>query len=225
MYLAQVLLLACLSFVAAQHPALKPASQPAEKQRNELRFTPWRTSINVAVYQTTLAADRVDELDPDTLRKSAVTMKDLKLALQKFGETKLINLTDQYVSADSEQTMQIGVSRPVPSGSQTFKGQTSTQVEYQDTGLLLELKSRWSDDNPTQGMIDLGIEISCLGASQIQLSPGSMAPIMYQMRERLSGPVRSGEPMLLLNIEGGNQGTNLHAYVTRVVFHRTQVTQ
>ena len=225
MYLARVLLFACLPVVAAQHPAPKPSSQPAEKSRNALHFTPWRTRVAVAVYQVTVSSDRVHEIDRDKLEQAAGTLRELSKALKELGETRLVNLTDQMIGNDTRQEIQLGASRPTPSGSQSFKGQTSTQVEYQDTGCNFEITSHWNPDDPAQGMLDLGVEVSSVLESKIQLSPKSFAPIIYQMKQRFLGPVVSGKPVVLLSVDGNNPETDLSVYVTRAVIYHTNINE
>lgn len=225
MYLAKVLWLAGQLVVAAQHPAPEPSTQPAEKPQNALRFTPWRTRVTVAVYQVTVSAERVHEVDRDKLEQAAGSLRDFSKALKELGDTRLVNLTDQVIGNDTRQEIQLGASRPTPSGSQSFKGQTSTQVEYQDTGCILEIRSHWNPDDPTQGMLELGVEVSSVLESKIQLSPKFFAPIIYQMKQKFLGPVLSGKPAVLLSVDGNNPGADLSVYVTRAVIHHTNINE
>lgn len=221
MYLVQVLLLAVFPLYAPPRPAPTTCSQPAPVE--SLRLTAWQTRMHITIYRLTLTRERVVELDAVKLQQSAKSPTELQTTLKSFGEARLVALMDQIINPDSLQTIQFGASVPVPSGSQSFKGQTSTQVEYQDTGCIVKVFGKWEDDTPMTGMVNVDLELAGVADSKIQLSPNSMAPIIYQERLRLSGPVNSGESYVLLSVDGGKPGDEVSACVTRIAFQRTKI--
>lgn len=227
MHLARILLLALLPLFAPQPPAVKPTSQPACKPRAPekpiLDFTPWRTRICVATYQITLPIERAGDLDRDKLQRAAASSQDFVGALKALGEVRLLNLTDQYIGSGVPEKIRLGASRPTPTGSQSYKGQTSTQVQYQDTGSIIEVTTTWRREDPLQGALDLRVEVSGIVDSEVQIAPGAMAPIIYQIDQKHAGPIRSGEPYVLISIDGSSRGSNAYAYVTRVMFFRTEI--
>jgi hypothetical protein len=228
MHLVRILMLALLPLFAPNPSAVKPTSQPACKpcvpEKPVLEFTPWRTRIWVTTYQVTLPIERVDELNRDHLERAAATSHDFVSALKALGDLRLLNLTDQFIGSGVQERIQLGASRPTPTGSQSFKGQTSTQVQYQDAGSIVEVTTAWRRENPMQGMLDLRVELSGIVDSEIQLAPGAFAPVIYRIDQKHSGPIRSGEPYLLISIDGSNRGLKAYAYITRAVFFRTEIT-
>jgi hypothetical protein len=217
--------MAVLSLFAPNRSDARPSSQPAVQDSKvaPLDYSPWRTRLFVTTYQLTLPIERAGDIDREKLQKTASSSQEFVAALKALGETRLLNLTDQFIGDGGPAKIRLGASRPTPTGSQSFKGQTSTQVQYQDAGCIIDVRTTWRHEDPKRGMVDMRVEFSGILDPDLQIAPGTMAPVIYQIDQKYAGPIRSGEPCLLISVDGSNRGSKSYAYITRVVFFRSEV--
>ena len=117
-----VVLLASVAAVSA--PGKKLAKKP-----NKAPAMPGGTaSLHLTVYETTLPAGRVAEVDAGALQAKADTPADLKAVLDKLGETRILYHAYQLASLAGESRIRLGSRTPsvmntrmVPSSSRTLR--------------------------------------------------------------------------------------------------------
>ena len=102
----------------------------------------------------------------------------------------------------------------------TERGQVNATVEYEKVGCIVELEGSW--DASPRGFARIEIELSTLTDSTVNIGNDVKAPIFHQVEQQFEGPIKSGEPIVLLTIDGSGEKENATAYVTRLQFDRTE---
>jgi len=83
--------------------------------------------LHVTVYETTLPADRIAEMDTGALQARAETTTGLKGALAKLGETKILYHVYQLAGVPGESRIHLGRRRPVVTNSRMLEAGPRTR--------------------------------------------------------------------------------------------------
>lgn len=116
-------------------------------------------------------------------------------ALQSDSRLEVIQRPMIMCQDNQQATIQIGQSVPTPSGSQAFAGQTSTQVTYQDVGVILNVEPHINPDGFVYMLVEP--EISSVSDSTIQIAPGAFAPIFNRRQASTNVAVKDGETVVI----------------------------
>lgn len=116
-------------------------------------------------------------------------------ALQSDSRLEVIQRPMIMCQDNQQATIQIGQSVPTPSGSQAFAGQTSTQVQYQDVGVILNVEPHINPDGFVYMLVEP--EISSVSDSTIQIAPGAFAPIFNRRQASTNVAVKDGETVVI----------------------------
>ncbi len=116
-------------------------------------------------------------------------------ALQSDSRLEVIQRPMIMCQDNQQATIQIGQSVPTPTGSQAFAGQTSTQVNYQDVGVILNVEPHINPDGFVYMLVEP--EVSSVSASSLQIAPGAFAPIINQRRATTYVAVKDGETVVI----------------------------
>lgn len=116
-------------------------------------------------------------------------------ALQSDSRLEVIQRPMIMCQDNQQATIQIGQSVPTPSGSQTFGGQTSTQVQYQDVGVILNVEPHINPDGFVYLLVEP--EVSSVTDSTIQIAPGAFAPIFNRRQASTNVAVMDGETVVI----------------------------
>lgn len=116
-------------------------------------------------------------------------------ALQSDSRLEVIQRPMIMCQDNQQATIQIGQQVPTPSGSQAFAGQTSTQVEYQDVGVILNVEPHINPDGFVYMLVEP--EVSSVSESTLQIAPGAFAPIINQRRATTYVAVKDGETVVI----------------------------
>ncbi len=116
-------------------------------------------------------------------------------ALQSDSRLEVIQRPMIMCQDNQQATIQIGQSVPTPSGAQTFGGQTSTQVQYNDVGVILNVEPHINPDGFVYLLVEP--EISSVTDSTIQIAPGAFAPVFNRRRATTYVAVMDGETVVI----------------------------
>jgi type II secretory pathway component GspD/PulD (secretin) len=116
-------------------------------------------------------------------------------ALQSDSRLEVIQRPMIMCQDNQQATIQIGQSVPTPSGSQAFAGQTSTQVQYQDVGVILNVEPHINPDGFVYMLVEP--EVSSVSDSTLQIAPGAFAPVINQRRATTYVSVKDGETFVI----------------------------
>jgi hypothetical protein len=115
-------LLASMGVVAA------PGGKPG-KARSPAAATAGVAGLHVTVYETTLPAGRIADVDARALQAEAGTTTALKAALAKLGETKIAYHAYQLASLAGESRIQISSRRPFVTSTRMMGTRPRAMVE------------------------------------------------------------------------------------------------
>ncbi|MBN2563142.1 MAG: hypothetical protein JXQ75_19645 [Phycisphaerae bacterium] len=190
----------------------KPSGLPAVREH--------ATHVQIGVFETLVGRDQIVELDATKLAEDAATCQSLRDALGRFGPTKILYRADQTVEPSSRAKLTIGARRPFVRGTQAKSGQVTSQTEYEDLGCVVELFGLWDEQEPTRGHVNIGIELSGLSDSGIDIGNNVLAPVFHRVKQQFEGPVTAGEPVVLLTTDASGGAETAVAHVTRILFRR-----
>jgi hypothetical protein len=183
----------------------------------------YATHLQLAVFETLVRRDRIVDLDAGKLVAKAGTCRSLRDALGEFGTTLIRYRVDQTVELDSKAKLIIGARSPFVRSTRLSKsGQTTAQVEYEETGCIVQLSGTWDEQEPTRGRATIALELSSRSDSSIQLGNDVLAPAFHQIEQRFDGPVTAGEPIVLLTINASDPGETAMAHVIWILLQRTR---
>ncbi|MBN1510859.1 MAG: hypothetical protein JXB13_02500, partial [Phycisphaerae bacterium] len=132
-------------------------------------------------------------------------------ALQSDGIVEILSRPTIFVANNSPGNIQIGDQVPIVQGTSTSdSGQISSTVNYQDTGIILNVTPHINPD----GYVNLEVapEISQLSPSTVQISEGFNAPIITKRSAETIVTVKDGETVVI----GGLIQTNESETETKV---------
>jgi general secretion pathway protein D len=116
-------------------------------------------------------------------------------ALQADSRLEVIQRPMIMCQDNQQANITIGQSVPVPSGSQAFAGQTSTQVSYEDVGVILDVEPHINPDGFVYMLVEP--EISSVTDSTIQIAPGAFAPVFNRRSASTNVAVKDGETVVI----------------------------
>jgi type II secretory pathway component GspD/PulD (secretin) len=116
-------------------------------------------------------------------------------ALQADSRLEVIQRPMIMVQDNQQASIQIGQSVPTPTGSTAFGGQTTTTVQYQEVGVLLDVEPQINPD----GFVIMLVrpEISSITDSTIQIAPGAFAPVLNRRVAETYVAVKDGETVVI----------------------------
>lgn len=180
-----------------------------------------RTSFQYVVYELDLPPDRIAVLRVDELTAQAETAYSLKAALEEFGGVRTLYRAEQIVQlgqASKKKTVFTTGSKTPFVRNMTIgeRGNVNSQVEYEDVGCIVRIEGDW--DAPSGGFARIEMELSSLTDSTVNLGNDVKAPIFHNIVQQFDGPITSGEPIVLLTIDGSGEKETATAYITRIRF-------
>lgn len=217
------MILAVAMCIAADSPKNTPkpaAATPPPSARTAAPIQPMPAHLRVVAYHVTVPADRADDLDHEKILAAASSAKALRAELAEFGKLRVTCLIDQDIDLAHETSIQVGASRPTPSGSQTFNGQTSTQVQYQDCGCIVNLNARWENDDKQVGQGKMKIEASAIDQSPIKLGANVFAPVFLKNTSDFGLTFVSGKTGVYLTLENTEIRSGATVHVAEVTITR-----
>lgn len=172
--------------------------------------------VRMVGYLLYISPEQAEELDSPSLKAAVKSKHGLRKHLDQFGEVQFIGLVDHQVDLATHSAFQVGASLPTPSGVQTFKGQTSTQVQYTDCGCIVSLQERSVAKSDEAMYVKVEVEVSNIKDSKIQLSPQAYAPIFYRKTHDFSGRFKTGEPEVFLSVDGSESAKGTTAFIYEI---------
>jgi hypothetical protein len=189
-------------------------SSPSAPQQSAAKF-------ELSVFETQIPCDRIAALEAAKLTERAQSCLSLQESLGQFGKTTVLYRTEQIVVLSSGPKLLLGSNVPFLRGTQVTKeGQRTSQVEYEKLGCDVLLNGSWDDERRECGEVTASIKMSALSDSRIEIGNGVLAPVFRKIEQPFSGPITSGQPIILLSVDAGGGGDTAAAYVARLVFHR-----
>jgi|CXWL01.1.fsa_nt_gi hypothetical protein len=198
---------------------VKKAARPVAPEAKAQHVEPSPAHIRIVTYTMQISSDKAEELDRAELEESAVKPDGLKSALEKLGKPVLACIVDQDIDLAASPSITLSCSVPTPSGSQTFNGQTTTQVQYQSCGSVFRLRGKWDKDSDI-AHVWIESELSYTGESKVRLSPDSFAPMFHSNKQASFGFFSSGKPKITLYVNDPRAAEGATAYVTQFVISR-----
>jgi len=207
--------LPAIEALIAQLDVPKPPSFAAGRQ--------YTTHLQLAIFETRVRRDQIVDLDAAKLVANAGTCRSLRDALGEFGTTMIRYRVDQTVELESKAKLTVGANIPfVRSTTLSKSGQTTAQVEYENTGCVVELFGSWDQQEPTRGHATIALEMARLSDSTIAIGEDVVAPVFRQTEQRFDGPVTAGKPIILLTIDASDSGETAMAHVIWILLQRTR---
>ncbi len=117
-------------------------------------------------------------------------------ALETDSKLEVLSRPTLLVNNNEEGNITIGDRVPIVQGSTfTDAGNTSTQIQYEDTGIILDVVPHINPD----GFVSLEInpEISQVSDSSVQLTEGLSAPIISERSAETTITVKDGETIVI----------------------------
>ena len=201
-----------VSEILAKLDVEEPSSPPLER-RLEARF-------GMTVFQTVVPRDQIAGMETAKLGEKAGTCESLQATLSSMGKTKILYRAEEAVTLRDETKVTTESQVPFVRGTQTSKtGSITSQVEYEKLGCTATVKGMWEDGPSDCGEATVDIEMSALTDSDVEIGNGVKAPVFRKVTQRFAGSFKAGQPVIVLNTDGGASGETVEAYVTRIVFN------
>ncbi|MCZ6816576.1 MAG: hypothetical protein O7F76_07715, partial [Planctomycetota bacterium] len=173
-----------------------------------------RTSFQLIMYEVSLPRDRAASIRVDELTGKAKTPASLMAALQEVGRARVLYRIDQILklrrSSKKKTSFTTGTRIPFVRNTTVMKsGQINKNIEYEGLGCIVHLEGTWGA--PSTGSARIEVELSTLTDSTVDLGNDFKAPIFHQVEQLFEGPIKSGEPIVLLTIDGSGEKENATA--------------
>lgn len=116
-------------------------------------------------------------------------------ALEQEGQLEVLSRPTLLVQNNATGNINIGDSVPIVSGQTSAGGQSATQIQYEDVGIILDVTPHINPD----GYVNLEIapEISQISNQALQVSEGLVATVFSQRTAETTVTVRDGETVIL----------------------------
>ncbi len=127
-----------------------------------------------------------------------ITGQDFNFLLRTLQNEGSLNvLSRPQIVAMDNQDARIEITRdvPYPSGTATVAGQTTTTVQRQDVGIILEVTPHINPDGFVR--MEIRQEVSDLTGSTVDVGPGVTAPIFFKREAETVVTVRDNETVVL----------------------------
>ncbi len=133
-------------------------------------------------------------------------------ALESQGEFEVLSRPTLLVQNNAEGNITIGDRVPIVSGSTSAGGQSSTQIQYEEVGIILQVTPHINPD----GYVNLEIapEISQISNQSLQVAEGLNAAVFSQRTAETTVTIKDGETVVL----GGLITENIQNSVVKVPF-------
>ncbi|MEK6644769.1 MAG: secretin N-terminal domain-containing protein [Planctomycetota bacterium] len=177
------------------------------------------TRARITVYQVDVSQDQAASLSASSLTAFAKDDPTLKAGLTKIGQTNHLYTLDQAIDLDSNPTLQINSTIPVPSGStKQADGTEAPQVSYQSVGCIANFggASQFRGSKPSE--VRLSLEIAAIRNSIVNPAADHNAPIIHKLQQSFNGPRTFNQPIILVSLESSPARETSTAYVTRIEF-------
>lgn len=219
-------IVSCLLFAAlAQQPANPPAPARRTEPTPPAAPRPGATAIRfeATLFELKLAPERIAALDTHQLADAGPKSEDFTKVLATFGKARVLYRFDDAVSSGTQVDLVIGANRPFVRGRQTTKdGNSAASVEYQDVGVKLNVRcdAEWGGSDKTA--ITIGLEVSGIRDSALEMSKGIAAPIFYKLKESHFAITQAGQPVVFLLADASTPDADgqATAVVARVIVGR-----
>jgi len=215
-----VLALTVITAAAQPPPEARPAP-PALQPRPTPEPIPVR--FEATVYRVALAPERIVALDAAELARQATTPAALLKVLQGLGETEVLYRLDQLV--DLRESGRISVERnaayTVTVAAPPGQPGRVTQTDRGETGAKFALRARPLDaaeGTRFQVGVEVGLAVRTRTAPAADENPSS--PVFWTVDQSYGGPLRYGEPIVLVSADGTPASTSepALAFVTLLKF-------
>ncbi len=116
-------------------------------------------------------------------------------ALDSQGQLEVLSRPTLLVQNNATGNITIGDRVPIVSGTTSAGGQSSTQIQYEEVGIILDVTPHINPD----GYVNLEIapEISQISNQALQVSEGLVATVFSQRTAETTVTVRDGETVIL----------------------------
>ncbi len=116
-------------------------------------------------------------------------------ALETESQLEVLSRPTLLVQNNAEGTITIGDRVPIPTGSTSAGGQSSTTIQYEDVGIILTVTPQINPD----GYVNLEInpEISQISGQTTQIAEGLTAAIFSERSAETTVTVKDGETVIL----------------------------
>jgi len=116
-------------------------------------------------------------------------------ALQSQGQLEILSRPTLLVQNNAEGSITIGDRVPIVTGQTSAGGQSSTQIQYEDVGIILEVTPHINPD----GYVNLEIkpEISQISNQALQVAEGLSAAVFSERSAETTVTVKDGETVIL----------------------------
>lgn len=133
-------------------------------------------------------------------------------ALQSEGQLEVLSRPTILVQNNAEGRITIGDRVPIISGTTAAGGQSSTQINYEEVGIILDVTPHINPDGYVT--LEISPEISQISSQSLQVSEGLTAAVFSERSAETTVTVKDGETVIL----GGLITENLDESVVKVPF-------
>ncbi len=164
------------------------------------------------VWELALDSQAVSSLNSATLART----EDLEGALAQIGDARILYTVDHSVNLVNDR-IEIGARAPVVANTRrTEAGAQLNTVRFEDVGARFQIKSKVGR---TPG-VSVEIELALMSDSPTVIAQDVPAPMMRTVRMTMNGPVRLGEPHVLISTDNAADGadTRATAWIVHMLF-------
>jgi hypothetical protein len=158
-----------------------------------------RTRLQVEVFQFDGPNAGLAKLDLDDIQGAAAS--EILVRMAELGQARLLHRVDTRAEFGRQISVKNGNRVPVVQDVAKQKdGQISRSVNYQQTGLSLNMSGLWVEDDEEETWADLScdLEWSSIAETNIEASEGVSLPAFGQFEFNQSLRIKSGEPVMFL---------------------------
>ena len=178
----------------------------------------WSCPLEATIYEVHVAPESNGSLSAARLTEAAAAgPTGLDSALSQIGEAKVLYRMDQSIKLAGDRIMIRSRVPFITDTRQTASGQPLNTVQYQDVGATLNIAGEMQGDGGV--LAALGLEITALNDSPVEMSPKILAPVLRAIALGHKGTMRPGCPIVIVSVDAGSLDANgkAVAYVARVV--------
>ena len=176
--------------------------------------------LQATIYELHLPAESIVGLDAANLAGLAADPVAFEAALSKKGDAKALYRIDQPVKFAGDRVL---IENKVPMTthvSPSVAGREVKTFHYQSLGAILNFKG--SPETGDSIAVELALELSAMNESTVDIAPNTPAALLRKDIMNYKGPVTSGKPVVILNVDAGTPDAagNAVAYIARIVVNK-----
>jgi hypothetical protein len=204
-------------------PAAEPR-RPHQRRSEEARAEPpaarpSAVRFEASVFMLDVNADKVLQLDAESLARDISTLAAFGVRLGEYGEARLLYRVDQILTpAANGGRIQTTRSTPYVTGARAVEGgRMATSVGREQVGARFDVGG-FAMAGPAARMFSVEVDISAVTPSGVDVGADRKAPVMWDVTQQFTGPVQMGQPLVLLSLDGqvDADGADPIAFVTLI---------